>query len=136
MKKFILFAGLCSMIFVGCTKKDGEVKSVTEAVTSGSWRVTNFSEGSKNATSEFEGYNFSFQSNGKVLASKNGTATEGNWSESTGSQKLIIDLGTKTAANKLGQLSDDWVIVSKSSTKISLTDDNASSNELLEFSKN
>ena len=62
---------------------------------------------------------------------------EGNWSESTSSQRLVIDLGAKTDANKpLGELTDDWVITSKTATKINLTDDNAASNELLEFTKN
>ena len=76
-------------------------------------------------------------SNGKVLAAKNGVIKEGNWSESPSSQRLVIDLGIKSDANKpLGELSDDWVITSKTETKINLTDDNASSNELLEFTKN
>lgn len=137
MKKMFVVFGLCSIVFAGCTKKDSAVSSVTEAVTTGTWRVTHFSERTNNETSDFAGYTFTFQENGKVLASKNGVIKEGNWSESKSSQKLVIDLGVKTDANKpLGELSDDWVIVSKSDTKINLSDDNTSSNELLEFTKN
>jgi hypothetical protein len=135
MKKLILFLGICSIGIISCTKKDDSVSSVADAVTSGTWRVTHFSERTTNETDDFNGYTFTFQSNGKVQASKNGVIKEGNWSEST--TKLIIDLGIKTDANKpLGELSDDWVIVSKTATKINLTDDNSSSNELLEFTKN
>lgn len=137
MKKMFLLLGLCSIVFAGCTKKDSAVSSVADAVTNGTWRVTHFSERTNNETSDFTGYTFTFQSNGKVLAAKNGVIKEGNWSESTSSQKLVIALGTKTDANKpLGELSDEWVIVSKTETKINLADDNSSSNELLEFTKN
>ena len=136
MKKVFLFLSICSIVFAGCTKEDAPA-SVANAVTSGTWRVTHFSERSNNETSDFNGYTFTFQSNGKVLASKNGVIKEGNWSESTSSQKLIIDLGPKVSGNEpLGELSDDWVIVTKTSTKINLADDNSSSNELLEFTKN
>jgi hypothetical protein len=137
MKKIFVILGFCSIIFSSCTKEDNAVNNVADAVTNGTWRVTHFSERSNNETSDFNGYTFTFQSNGKIIASKNGVAKEGNWSESTSSNKLIIDLGAKSDANKpLGELSDDWVIVSKTDTKINLTDDNSSSNELLEFTKN
>ena len=136
MKKMFVFLGICSFVFAGCTKKD-TVITVADAVTTGTWRVTNFSERTNNETSDFSGYTFTFQSNGKVLVAKGGVIREGNWSESTSSQKMIIDLGVKSDANKpLGELSDDWVIVSKTATKINLADDNATSNELLEFTKN
>ena len=136
MKKLLVILGLSSIVFAGCTKEDGP-SSAAEAFTNGTWRVTHFSERTNNETADFAGYTFTFQSNGKVLAAKNGVIKEGNWSESTSSQKLIIDLGAKTDANKpLGELSDDWVIVSKSEKKINLSDDNSSSNELLEFTKN
>ena len=137
MKKMFVFAGLCSMLFISCTKKDDSPGSVADAVTTGTWRVTHFSERTNNETDDFNGYTFTFQSNGKVLASKGGVIKEGNWSESTSSQKLVIDLGAKSDANKpLGELTDDWVITSKTATKINLTDDNSTSNELLEFTKN
>lgn len=136
MKRFIVAFGFASLVFAGCTKKD-TVDSVAEAVTEGTWKVTHFSERSNNETDDFSGYTFTFQSNGKVLAAKNGVIKEGNWSESAGSQRLIIDLGVKSDGNKpLGELSDDWVIVSKTDKKINLSDDNATSNELLEFTKN
>ena len=138
MKKMIVFFGLSVLVLAGCTKKDSsDVSSVADAVTSGTWRVTHFSERTNNETSDFAGYTFTFLNNGKVQASKNGVVKEGNWSESTSSQRLVIDLGAKTDANKpLGELTDDWVITSKTATKINLTDDNAASNELLEFTKN
>jgi hypothetical protein len=136
MKKMFVFLGLCSIVFSGCTKEDSPA-SVFDAITNGTWKVSHFSERTNNETDDFSGYVFTFQTNGKVLAAKNGVIKEGNWSESRSSQKLVIDLGVKSDANKpLGELSDDWVITSKTATKINLTDDNSSSNELLEFTKN
>lgn len=137
MKKLCVILSFSAIVLAGCTKKDSDVDSVAQAVTNGTWRVTHFSERTNNETSDFAGYTFTFQNNGKVLASKNGVIKEGNWSESSSSQRLVIDLGVKNDGNKpLGELSDDWVIISKTDTKINLADDNASSNELLEFTKN
>lgn len=136
MKKMFVFLGLSLIVFTGCTKKDTP-GTVASSVTNGTWRVSHFSERSTNKSSDFSGYTFTFQSNGKVLAAKNGVIKEGNWSESTSSQKLVIDLGVKSDVNKpLGELTNDWIIVTKTETKINLADDNTSSNELLEFTKN
>jgi len=137
MKFFFVFLNLCLIASAGCTKKDLRVSSVAEAVTNGTWRVTHFSERSNNETTDFDGYIFTFQTNGKVLVSKNGVIRQGNWSESSSSKKFFIDLGIKNDANRpIGELSDHWVIVSKTDTKINLGDDNLTSNELLEFTKN
>ncbi|MES1221617.1 MAG: hypothetical protein ABUT20_39320, partial [Bacteroidota bacterium] len=62
------------------------------------------------------------------------TTTTGSWSSGS---KFNIDLGVKSDSNKpLGELTDDWHIISISSTEIKLGDDNPTSGELLTFSKN
>ena len=132
--KTIVVAMVVAISIFSCTDKDATVPNVTEAVTNGTWRVSHFSERGNDETSDFTGYSFSFQSDGKIIATKNGAQQQGTWSESS---RFNIDLGAKTDANKpLGELTDDWVIVSKTSTFISLKDDNATSNEIQEFRKN
>lgn len=125
-------------LFVSCTKSTSDPGPVTPIVTQGDWVVSLFTEPGENKTGEFSGYSFTFQTDGKLIVRKNGTTQkEGSWSENTSSHKLIIELGPKDNSNKpLGELTDDWMVSSRSDSKISLRDDNSTSNEILEFSKN
>jgi hypothetical protein len=103
---------------------------------SGNWRVSLFSERGVDETADFNGYTFSFNTGGQVVATKNGVSKNGTWSIDASSNKFIIDLGPKDNTNKpLGELTDDWQIQTITDNKISLKDDNASSNEILEFTK-
>ena len=135
------FAGLICVaaILFACVKRDNNNSNNGNtndaAVTTGTWRVSLFSERGQDETGDFAGYTFTFKSDGKLTAAKNGASKEGTWSI-TGN-RFNIDLGIKSDNNKpLGELTDDWVIVVKNDTKISLKDDNVTSNEILEFSKN
>lgn len=123
-----------------CSKSGSSslVNNVTPIVTKGTWQVFLFSEKGVNETTDFSGYSFTFQTDGKLMVQKGGaTVKQGNWTEDNSSGKLIITLGVKDNTNKpLGQLTDDWFLTSKSDTKISLTDDNPARNEILEFTKN
>jgi hypothetical protein len=111
--------------------------NATQVVTSGSWRITLFTDSGNDETSDFNGYNFVFSTDGTIVATKNGIAKNGTWSVNESSNKLIIDLGIKDDSNKpLGELTDDWLIISKSNTEIKSTDDNPASAELLTFTRN
>ncbi len=141
MKQLTITLALALLLFgSSCTKNDSNaiVNNVTPIVTVGGWTVSLFSERGVAQTADFSGYTFTFQNDGKLIVNKGGVAVkEGSWSEDNSSGKLIIDLGPKDNTNKpLGQLTDDWILTGKSDTKIGMTDDNASRNELLEFSKN
>lgn len=129
----LLAAASCSR-----NSNDNLLNNVTPIVTNGTWVVSLFSERGVAETGDFTGYSFVFQSDGKLVVNRGGAvAKEGSWSEDRSSGKLIINLGVKDNTNKpLGQLTDDWILTAKSDTRISLTDDNASRNEILEFSKN
>ncbi len=71
------------------------------------------------------------------MAVKNGVTTNGTWSINSSSNKFNIDLGPKIVSNKpLGELTDDWQILSNTATEIRLTDDNVTSNEFVTFKKN
>jgi hypothetical protein len=108
----------------------------SNAQTPGSgWRVTLFSETSENKTSHFSGYQFDFAANGTISATGNGQTVTGAWSQyqDDGVTKLAISLNTTD--KDLSELNDDWVLISKSDTFISLKDDNSAKNEQLQFSK-
>lgn len=138
--KFTAIAALALIVvvFSNCSKNDSKDNNgpISTIVTSGVWKVTLFSERGNNETSDFNVYEFIFASDGTFMADKNGNMQHGTWSENTSSNKLIIDIGPKQDSNKpLGELTDDWVVISSSSNKISLTDNTTSREELLEFTK-
>ncbi|RPE13414.1 hypothetical protein EGT74_07785 [Chitinophaga lutea] len=107
------------------------------SVPAGTWRVTHFSERGSDETGDFSGYVFTFAANGSATAVKATTSKTGSWSMSSNNTRFNIDFGAKTDANKpLGELTDDWVIISITNNEIKLTDDNTSSAEFLTFGKN
>ncbi len=142
MKKIVqvsLASFLVSALLFSCSKNSNDViGDVSPIVVVGDWRVSLFSERGTNETSDFSGYSFVFQNDGKLIVNKGGVLQkEGSWVEDKSSHKLILNLGIKDNSNKpLGELTDDWFLTARTDTKISLTDDNASRNEILEFSRN
>lgn len=101
----------------------------------GAWRVSYYFDKDEDETSDFAGYQFFFRDNGVLDASRNGAATSGTWKviQDDGKQKLVINAGT--AAKPLADLTDDWVIVEQSATRIRLEDDNDEHVEELHFEK-
>jgi len=139
MKTQFLFSLLIAITTFtsSCDPAAGIDSTTSQVVTSGSWRVTLFTDSGNDETSDFAGYTFTFVSGGVLSVVKNGIATTGTWSVSSSSNKFNINLGPKVDSNKpLGELTDDWKIISSTETVIRLTDDNASSNEFLTFTKN
>jgi hypothetical protein len=89
-------------------------------ITSGSWFISYYYEDDDNETDDFNGYNFTFNTNGTSTALKNGLTTNGTWSTfvDSGDNKLeLIFNGTD-----LDEIEDDWKIIEFSSTQIRLKD--------------
>ncbi len=135
----ILVTGV--LILVSCTRSPDSIganngTNSASNITAGNWRVTLFSERGINETADFAGFSFSFNANGVLVATRNGVSQNGTWSITNSSTKFNIDLGPKTDVNKpLGELTDNWKIISVTATEIKLTDDNATSAEFLTFTK-
>jgi hypothetical protein len=125
----------CILIVSACHKTDDSTGSTNnQNVTSGVWHITLFKDSGNDETADFSGYTFAFNSNGSLDAVKSGSSKTGTWSSGS---KFIIDLGAKGDTNKpLGELTDDWHIISITADEIKLGDDNPASGELLTFSKN
>lgn len=136
MKLNFAAAVICLFVLLSACSRSLD-NNPADTVTSGTWRVTLFTDSGNDETSDFAGYTFSFNSNGTVTATKNGASQNGTWRVDNSSNKFIIDLGPKVDSNKpLGELTDDWKILSTTDTEIKLADDNASSSEFLTFTKN
>ena len=130
---------LLSACMLSCSNNDKDAKPTVDraAPTTGTWRVTEFTERGNNETSDFNGYTFVFDSNGSVTASLNSTNRHGTWSINNSATGFTLDFGAKSDANKpLGELTDDWEIISVTSTEIKLKEDNDASGEFLTFNQN
>ncbi|QHS60164.1 lipocalin family protein [Chitinophaga agri] len=134
-----LLAMMCACV-MSCSNNDDNNPTPTidpQAPTTGTWRVTLFTDSGKDETSDFTGYSFTFDSNGTAVATKGSTSKDGTWSIGSSSRDFNLNFGAKSDANKpLGELTDDWEIISVTATEIKLKDDNDDSDEFLTFNQN
>ncbi len=135
--KYLQIATLLALIFTASCTPNSLSSNTSQTVTSGNWRVSLFIDSGNDETTDFTGYRFTFNTDGSVAAVINAVIKTGTWSVSSSSNKFTIDLGPKIDTNKpLGELTDDWQIISVTETVIQLKDDNALRNEKLTFTKN
>ena len=125
MKKLLIII-LATAYLTSCNH-DSDVEPI------GTWKVSYYVDSGKNETADFAGYTFEFQTGGKFIAKLAGATYTGTWNENSSSKKLDIKIA---GTNKLDDVSDDWLILEKTSTSIKLKDDNSSSNEELHLVKN
>jgi hypothetical protein len=134
MKKLILIMGLFCLFMLNvasmCSSDDGSSSTnptpVINAVTDGTWRVTSFVDSGTDETNHFTGYNFNFGGSNIVTAT-NGTSTyTGNWSVTSDDDNddnpggdLDFNISF-TSPNDFADLTEDWNVVSYSSTMITL----------------
>ena len=132
MKSYLNCFLFAIVLFISC-KKDSN--NINNNISNGTWRITLFTDSGNDETGDFSGYSFTFGDNGVLTATKAGSSKTGTWNDNN--NDFNIDIGEKTDSNKpLGELTDDWDIISKSSTEIKLKDDNNASAEFLTFQKN
>ncbi len=153
MKKiFFLSAAICLVTCIfSCSSDDSgnsttipTLSEVVNTMSSGTWRITNYVDSGNNETNDFAGYNFTFNTN-NVLMATNGTneyigvwsVTNDNSNDDSPSNDLDFNISF-TGPEKFIELSDDWDIVSRTSTKLVLTDVSGGSGETdnLTFEKN
>jgi len=136
INRIVYFLIIISLTALSSCKKDDSTNSTTsvdQIVTTGTWRVSYFVESTEDKTSDFTGYTFSFNTNGELVALNSGVNTTGNWGWDDSSSKFHISIGTN---KPLSDLTDDWLILEKTTSLIKLKDDNPTKNELLNFSRN
>ncbi|MCB0643079.1 MAG: hypothetical protein KDC44_15625 [Phaeodactylibacter sp.] len=127
----IYFMLLVVILGISCTLDDDSLSNTTPSevemtVQSGTWKVTLFEEEGKNETYYFNGFSFTFEDNGTLIASNGSTTYEGSWSIGSGSNDdSPSDLDFNIffpLSNEFEELNDDWDIVSRSNTRIELID--------------
>lgn len=133
MKLKITLASFLFLFLAASCSRSLDNNNATTVASSGAWRVALFTDSGNNETTDFLGYLFTFNSSGVLTVTKSTTIQNGTWS--SGSNKFNINLGPKDNTNKpLGELTDDWQIISVSDNEIKLKDD--SNAEFLTFTKN
>ena len=103
-----------------------EIAQIENDVQSGTWRITSYVDSGQDETNDFNGYTFTFGSDG-TLTAENGTNTmTGTWSvtdDSSRSSDIDFNIFFPVPdTNDFEDLNDDWDIVSSMSTKLELID--------------
>ena len=101
---------------------------VINTVNQGTWKITLYNDSGTIKTSNFTGYNFTFGTGSALTASNGSNTYNGTWSVTSGdsnddspSNDLDFNIGLSTPAN-FADLTDDWDIITYTSTKIQLID--------------
>lgn len=91
--------------------------TLTEIFTSGTWYISYFFD-DVDETNYFNGYNFTFNSNGTSLAIKNSNTINGTWNiyNDSGTEKIVLSFD----GSLLDEIEDDWRIIEYTPTLIKL----------------
>lgn len=126
----ILLCTFLLTIVSGCSSSDDNSSAnptpVINTATSGTWKVTSFIDSGNDETNHFTGYNFTFGTSNALTATNGTNNYTGFWSvtsddsdDDNPSGDLDFNISFATPAN-FAELTEDWDIVSYSSTTISL----------------
>jgi hypothetical protein len=86
------------------------------------WRVAQFIEDGENETDDFQGYLFSFDKNGEVVAAGNGNNIVGTYKVFKDDGKVELSM-TFSAGYPFDELTDDWYYISRTENSIQFSDD-------------
>jgi hypothetical protein len=117
---YALLLAVTTVAVIRCNSDDSaSATDVDNALITGGWKITYYFD-DKDETSDFNGYTFTFESNGTAAAAKGGDTTAGTWStenSSNGTLKLNLDFGT---TDPLDELEEDWKVIEMTGNKIRL----------------
>ncbi len=141
MKKSLLNSALIvfTLLIASCSSDSSDdnsqntaesVQAVTNLVASGTWVITSFVDSGTDETSNFNGYGFTFNSDGSLVADNGTTSITGTWSvTSDDSNDDSDDYNSSddidfniffSAPPDFEELTEDWDIVTRSATRIEL----------------
>ena len=109
-----------------------QIAQVENTAESGTWRVTSYIDSGQDETNDFNGYDFTFGTDGTLTASNGSNTMTGTWSvtdssnssdDSSSDDDIDFNIFFPVPdTNDFEDLNDDWDIVSYTSTTISLID--------------
>ncbi|MDN5203904.1 hypothetical protein QQ008_21105 [Fulvivirgaceae bacterium BMA10] len=139
MKNLLIIIGLIVGINACSTSDEDAMQPDTAAVISelkgivenGQWRVTYFFDSDKDETDNFNGFTFSFSSNGSITATKGTVNVTGSWSiindddgdDHSDGEDVYDDIDFNISFSTpydFEELTEDWEIITYTNTKIEL----------------
>ncbi|WP_299223332.1 hypothetical protein [uncultured Psychroserpens sp.] len=147
MLSFSLMSSMCSSDDDDGNSNNNsqQIAEIVNTAQSGTWRVANFNDSGQNETSNFNGYDFSFNADGSLVATNGANTMEGTWSvtddSNSSSNDDDIDFNIffpVPESNDFEDLNDDWDVVMTTSTRIELIDVSGGNGgtDMLIFEKN
>lgn len=154
MKKLLFTLACSALLFMGCNSDDDSndsgtnetptIAQIQSTAQSGTWRITYFFDSDEDETSNFNGYVFTFNSNGIVSAVHPSETVTGNWSitsSSSSSSSSNPDFNLFFPVNEdhdFDDLIDDWDVIQITDTTIELIDVSGGNGgtDYLTFTKN
>jgi hypothetical protein len=118
MKKLLLATIFISLLS-GCKKtvENKQEQMVLNAMTTGSWKVTNYTKGSVSYTAGFDNYSFKFQPNHTVDALRNSIIeATGYWEENR--DAATITAGFNNSGEPVSLLNGIWQITRTTWTSV------------------
>jgi len=104
------------------------IQEIETLVQSDAWIITNYIDSGQDETSNFSGYSFSFEADNSLIADNGSNTVIGTWSitdssnsndDSSNSDDIDFNIYFLSPAN-FSELSEDWEIVMRTTTKIEL----------------
>lgn len=133
-----------ALLFISCSSDDSDdvnaanimadIQEISNLMATGTWTITNFVDSGSDETSNFTGYGFSFNADGKLVADNGSNTINGTWSvtddsssDDSNDDSSIDDSGDDIDFNiffaspsNFSELSEDWDIVSRTDSRIVL----------------
>lgn len=105
---------------------ESEIEQISQDLGLGTWKITKFIDSGKDETSSFNGFLFTFNPNGSLVATNGINTFTGTWSivkDSSDDSPDDLDFTIFfPVSTKFEDLNDDWDITSHSASKIELID--------------
>ena len=150
MLSFTLMSSMCSNDDDDGSSNNNnqQIAQIENTAESGTWRITNFNDSGENETSDFSGYDFSFNSDGSLVATNGTNTLTGTWSvtddsnssdDSSSDDDIDFNIFFPVPdSNDFEDLNDDWDVVTTTSTRIELIDISGGNGgtDMLTFEKN
>ena len=131
----IAFLAIASATFTSCNKGTGDPNanfSITELLTSGSWKISYYFDGNTVRSDNFSGYTFNFQNAGKLNVFNNAETVTGNWDNQNSNSLIKLLLNNSYS---LSVLSKEWSVTSTDNTIIYLECVNGAETCNMQFTK-
>ncbi len=117
-----------------CSGNSNTTLDFMQIITANSWNISYYYN-SSDRTSNYSGYNFTFNADYTVVAKKSGMTYNGNWSTSldNGHRRFEIKFDSDT----LGKLDENWKVFEFNLTQLRFrSEDSPTENDYLYFEKN